>query len=87
MSVDFLTVSVAQERKLILIENLLRELILKEDKLTNSEKARGWKTVTRYKKEYLEILKGDETHLDTIADFIWEEKEKLDFTQNEMEKL
>lgn len=87
MSVDFLTVTIAQERKLILIDNLLRDLILNEDTLTNSERARGWKTVTLYKKEYLDILKGDESHLDTIADFIWEEKEKLDFTKNEMEKL
>ena len=87
MTPDFLTVTVAQERKLILIDNLLRDLILNEDKLTNSERVRGWKTVTLYKKEYLEILKGDATHLDTIAGFIWEEKDKLDFTQNEMEKL
>jgi len=87
MNPEFLTVTVEQERKLILIDNLLRDLILNEDTLTNSERARGWKTVTLYKKEYLDILKGDESHLDTIADFIWEEKEKLDFTQNEMEKL
>ena len=87
MNPEFLTVTVAQERKLILIDNLLRDLILNEDKLTNSERARGWKTVTLYKKEYLDILKGDESHLDTIADFIWEEKEKLDFTKNETEKL
>jgi hypothetical protein len=67
-------VTVPQERKLILIDNLLRDLILREDTLTDSERARGWRTVTLYKKEYLEILKGDPTHLDTIAGFIWEEK-------------
>ena len=80
-------VTVEQERKLILIDNLLRDLIFNEDTLLGSERARGWRTVTLYKKEYLEILKGDPIHLDTIAGFIWEEKDKLDFTQNEMEKL
>jgi len=87
MSVDFLSVSVEQERKLILIDNLLRKLILNENTLTGSERVIGWKTVKLYMKEYIDILKGDKLHLETIIDFIWEEKEKIDFTQNEMEKL
>lgn len=87
MSVDFLTVTVDQERKLILIEKLLRKVILEEDTLTGSERAGYWNTILRYKTEYLNNLKGDETHLDTISSMILEEKEKIDFTQNEMEKL
>ena len=87
MSVDFLSVTVAQERKLILIDNLLRKLILNGNTLTDSDYLLCSRTVKRYMKEYIDILKGDESHLDTISDFIWEEKEKIDFTQNEMEKL
>lgn len=87
MSVDFLTVTVAQERKLILIDNLLRKLILNGNALTDSDYLLCSRTVKLYMKEYIDILKGDESHLETISDFIWEEKEKIDFTQNEMEKL
>lgn len=87
MSVDFLTVTVEQERKLILIDKLLRKVILEEDTLTGSERAGYWNTILRYKTEYIKTLKGDETHLDTISSIILEEKDKLDFTQNEMEKL
>ena len=87
MSVDFLTVTVAQERKLILIDNLLRKLIMNRNTLTDSDYLHCSRTVRRYMKEYIDILKGDKLHLETIIDFIWEEKEKIDFTQNEMEKL
>ena len=87
MTPDFLSVTVAQERKLILIDNLLRKLILNENTLTGSERVIGWKTAKLYMKEYIDILKGDESHLETISDFILEEKQKIDFTQNEMEKL
>lgn len=87
MTSDFLSVTVVQERKLILIDNLLRKLILEENTLTNSERVIGWKTVKLYIKEYIDILKGDWSHIDTISDLIEEEKEKIDFTQNEMEKL
>jgi len=87
MSVDFLSVTVEQERKLILIDNLLRKLIMNRNTLTDSDYLLCSKTVRRYMKEYIDILKGDKSHLETIIAFIWEEKEKIDFTQNEMEKL
>lgn len=87
MSVDFLSVTVEQERKLILIDNLLRKLILNGNTLTDSDYLLCSRTVKRYMKEYIDILKGEQSHIDTISDFIWEEKEKIEFTQNEMEKL